>query len=211
MKLRTVLALGALTTLASTSFGYVWYDNGGPNQVSGNEMSAWTQSEDVPFDAGNSFNRLVFWTIESGDLLSTVSINISFDDGSGNPGFIAVSFLNTALTSRTATGNTVVGLTEYMNVVDFASVPESGTGIFHMELLANEAANPNHDALGIYWETTNANGTNKGRESFHSTRDNWFDNGQEHAFRLENTLVPEPASFAVLGLGALVLLRRRRK
>lgn len=213
MKLRTVLALGALTTLASTSFGFVWYDNGGPDgSGNGNEMSHWTQSEDVPFDAGNSFDRLVFWTLEaSSAVLSTVSINFSFDDGSGNPGVIAASFLNTALTSHTATGNVFGGLTEYMVVVDFASVGESGSGFFHMDLLANEATNPNFDRQEIYWASTNANATGFGRESEFNARNNWANNGVEHAFRLENTLVPEPASFAVLGLGALVLLRRRRK
>lgn len=212
MKLRTIFSLGAIAALASTSFGYVWYDNGGPNLVDGNEMTAWSQSEDLPFDAGDSFNRLVFWTLEAPTAtLSTVSIRFSFDNGSGNPDFVAVSYLNLGLTTRTATGNTLAGLNEFMNVVDFTDTPESGSGIFHMELLGNEAANPNHDFQGIFWESTNANGSNKGRESLNNTRDNWFDNGVEHAFRLENNVVPEPASMAVLGLGVLVLLRRRRK
>ena len=214
MKLRTTFTLGAIAALASTSFGYVWYDNGGPNLASANEMSRWGQSEDLPFDAGDTFNRLVFWTLEaSSATLSTVSIRFSFDDGSGNPaaGPAAITYMDLGLTSHTATGNSAFGLNEFMNVVDFADVFESGTGIFHMELLANESANPNSDRQEIYWETTNGNGSNTGRESEFNTRNNWVDNGQEHAFRLENNVVPEPASLAVLGLGALVLLRRRRK
>lgn len=211
MKLRTLLSLGALATLASSGFAYTWYDNGGPNLVDGNEMSAWSQSEDLPFDSGDNFNRLVFWTLEDPSaVFSTVSIKFSFDDGAGNPDFVGVDYMDSALTSHTATGNTFLGLNEFMNVVDFASVGESGTGIFHMELFANETSNPNHDFQGIYWETTNANGTNTGRESAGNTRNNWVDNGNEHAFRLENNVVPEPASMAVLGLGALALIRRRR-
>lgn len=193
--------------IGAASYASVFYDNGGPNLRDGHEMSEYSQSEDIPYTSQvEEFNTLRFWTLQATNNLQTVSVIFSYDNGAGNPGTIAVSLPNLAV-SQTVTGRSLYGFIEYENVVALGPLYESGVGIFHIELLANQASNPNLVKQGIYWETAEFNGTNSGRQSFHGLRQSWESTLREHAFRLEN--VPEPTTIAVAGLAAVAALRRR--
>jgi hypothetical protein len=66
----------------------------------------------------------------------------------------------------------------------------------------------------IYWITTDPTVGN-GMESLGGTMDNWFLNGQEHAFYLIGNAgaVPEPATWAMMlvGFGGIGWSMRRRR
>ena len=204
MRKLLVLALAGVACAANAN---IIYDNGGPNGVDGNEMTLWRQSEDITNTGVNTYNTLVFWTITAGTNIHDVDMQLSFDDGAGNPGLVALDFQ--LAVNGVATGNTPLGLTEYKNTVTFSDVTASGSFVYHIGLLGNyEELAQNYD--GVYWETTDPNGTNTGRESLNDTQNNWFDNGNEHAFRLEENVTPEPCSMVALGLGAVALVRRRK-
>ena len=204
MKRLLILALAAA---ACASHATVIYDNGAPDQQNGNEMTLWRQSEDINNTGFNTFNTVVFWTAAIGNNIHDVDMQLSLDDGFGNPTSPVIDFQG-AITS-VATGNNVQGLAEFKNTFTFADVFANGSFTYHIALLGNyeELA---QQGDGVYWETTGANGTNTGRESFGDTQDNWSDNGSEHAFRLEENVTPEPMSMLALGLGAVAMIRRRK-
>lgn len=203
MKRLLILALAAA---ACASHATVVYDNGAPNQADGNEMTLWRQSEDITNTGTNVFNTLVFWTASSGANIHSLDMQLSLDNA-GNPGPAVLDFQG-AITSI-ATGNNVQGLTEYKNTFTFSDVFASGNFVYHIALLGNyEELAQNFD--GVYWETTNGNGTATGRESVNDLQNNWADNQQEHAFRLEENVTPEPMSMLALGLGAAAMIRRRK-
>lgn len=201
-------AILAMLSIVGAANATVIYDNGAPNGLDGNEMTLWRQSEDIANNGTNVYNTLVFWTGAAGANLHDVDVQLSFDDGNGNPSTPVVDEQLTV--NSVATGNLVAGfLTEYMNTVNLGDITASGNFTYHIALLGNyeEGAQQRDE---VYWETTNPNGTNTGRESLNDLQNNWFDNGNEHAFRLEYNAVPEPASMAALGLGAIAMIRRRR-
>ena len=200
-----ILALAAVACAANAT---VIYDNGAPDELNGNEMTNWRQSEDVTNNGVNTFNTIVFWTSALSSNIHDVDLQISFDDGAGNPGFVAVDVQGAV--SSVATGLFDNGLAEYKNTFTFGDVTCTGSFVYHVAMLGNyeELAQQRDD---VYWVTTGLNGTGTGRESFNDLQNNWFDNGQEHAFRLEEDAVtPEPCSMAALGLGAVALIRRRK-
>jgi len=192
---KSLAFIGALT-LSSVSTAAVIYDNGAPNQQSGNEMTQWVQIEDFTLTAAATITDIHFWSVDSGRLADgTITWQIYSDNG-GVPDAILASG-NTAAT-RTATGNTLSFGTEYANDFDIAALA-LGAGTYHLGL--HNGALSVTDRLEFYWETTGLNSTTTGLEDIAPFGDNgWSNNGQEHAFYLTGT-VPEPASLALLGIG----------
>jgi hypothetical protein len=203
------LLLGATTLFAGT----VVYDNGAPNQQSGNEMTEWVQSEDFTLAQTTTITGVNFWTIEFGSgYAGSIWYSIYTDNG-GQPSVatpVAGDFSQAADLTRNATGNIVSDIfTEYafsFNIQPFVAL----AGQTYWLALHNGALD-NTDRAEVYWETTNPNATATGHE-FDLTADggSWFDNGDQHAFQLT---VPEPATLALFGAGliGLGLMRRRQK
>jgi hypothetical protein len=207
--------LGALVTLVAIgpASAVTIFDNGGPDQVSGNEMTHWVQTEDFVLTTDSYLTDAHFWSVEGGSWDGTLDYFL-FADAGGVPAAAPFATGSAVNVSKVATGNVLFFGSEYEYSFDLASpIPLSGGTTYWFGLhLSN-----NFDRDEIYWETTNvglgASGST-GVESEGGTFGNWFDNAQHHAFYLTGRAIPEPTSLALAGvslMGVLGCTRRGRR
>ena len=213
-KARIVLTIVSVVLLAS-AFAYadnIVYDNGAPNQQDGNEATAWIQTEDFTLNQSTNITDIHFWDIEAAPgYAGSITWWITGDTG-GNPDFNNI--LGTGNTSPTRV-NTQCGILgaycEYSNDFNISAVSLQA-GLYHLALHNGPVDNSGYSSF--YWETTDANGTPAGLECALGSAcyNQWSSNGNEHAFYLTGTSVPEPGTLALMGtgiLGGLAGLRRR--
>lgn len=210
MKKLILLALSAFAVGANAQV--VFYDNGGPNQQNGNEMTNWMQTEDFVLRQDTAWHDLHFWTIEAPGGFSDSQMYVAlYDDNGGQPGnIIADGLFSTGgggMTKTFTQGGVLGFFDEYRYDLDISGYVLSAGVNYHLGLHANPTNNYG-TRDDIYWETTAFNNTQTGWESFGGPNGPWANNGQEHAFNL--TTVPEPASMVALGAGLLAIVRRRR-
>jgi hypothetical protein len=210
MKKLGLLAAVALATsiIGGAASASIIYDNGAPNSVSGNEATAWLQTEDFSFLTNTSVTGAGVYLLSLGSGWDGSFQYTIFDDNTGSPGaLLASGSVTPAVTDSGAPS--CCGPNSFLYAFDFASTFNAAAGAtYHLGIHA--AGDYNGDSL--YWTTTALNATATGFESYQGTQDNWYDNGQEHAFYLTSA-VPEPASWALMisGFGlAGASLRRRR-
>lgn len=181
---------------------YIVYNNGGPNQQNGNEMTEWIQTEDFTLTSTQTISDIHFWDVDQGTYAGTISWWI-LGDLSGNPNFGDVLGSGQLNVNHTATGICLFFGCEYENSWDIGAL-SLGAGTYHLALHNGDVSNDAREEF--YWETTNLNGTTTGLEcdlTNGACYDNWFNNGQEHAFYLTGT--PEPGTLILLGSGLLGL------
>jgi hypothetical protein len=191
------------------------FDNGAPDQHKGNEVTQWVQSEDFMVEQPEILTDCHFWTFEGagapagGNPWDGTLEYWVFADNAGAPGAIIDSGLGQ---NKVRTGTGVIVLETYNEFAyDFdmeRPVPLVAGNIYWLGL---HLASDYTDRDEIYWETTNqglgAFGST-GIESYGGTFDNWANNDRHHAFYLTT---PELTTMALLGFGALSLLRKRKK
>lgn len=191
------------------------FDNGAPDQVSGNEMTKWLQCEDFKLTGDIFLTDVHFWTFEKyypccgGTAWDGTLEYYIFSDDNGKPGNI-LYFGDGQNIAKTATGLTHQNFIykEYSYDFDFEeALPIIADTVYWLGLhLSSDYRNQDK----IYWETTNAGlGAfgSTGEQSYRGNLDNWCNNNQHHAFYL----TPEPGTLILLGLGATILRIRNRR
>jgi hypothetical protein len=184
------------------------YDNGGPNQTDGNEMTEWIQAEDFNLSAASTLGAVNFWDIEApggasyqGEIDWTL-----YADAGGMPGasFASGAAVGGAVT-RTFLQSGVLGFfDEYSNSFNISPGVALTAGTTYWLGLHNGPLTFTTRSE-FYWETTNPNGTFTGHEDDAPYDGVWFDNFMQHAFNLSDTggggrghcgvPMPAPASF----------------
>lgn len=216
LKVRLVLAALTLLMLATVARAdTIIYNNGGPNQQSGNEMTEWVQTEDFTLTSSQTVNDIHFWDVDSGGYNGSITWWIVGDTG-GNPNFNDVLGTGNLDVTRVATGNCLSFGCEFEDSWNINPL-SLGPGTYHLALHNGPVTDTTR--AEFYWETTDLNGTPTGRECDLTTGacySSWFDNGQEHAFNLTGGgggTTPEPGTILLLAtgfVGAFSQLRRRR-
>ena len=179
------------------------YDNGPPNQASGNEMTEFIQAEDFTLGGAATVGSVTFWDLEqAGAFQGSIIWQIYSNSGSNQPGTLLFSGTALGLT-HTSTGlNGPFGLVEFVDTFSVGSVSLlAGTywlGLHNGPLTTTTSNN-------FFWETTNLNARAGGQEDFAPFGDGFTGNGQEHAFLLNGGgSVPDTGSSALLlGFGLL--------
>ncbi len=194
-----------MVALASGAMASV-YDNGGPDFQNGNEMTQWLQTEDFVLNASANVTGATFVLLNT--LVGSNNSNWDgslqwyiFDTNGGIPG----SVIATGNAQNIQISFNSTGFWDFYDVsFNFGQSVALNSGTTYHFGLHMAADYNSRDEL--YWASTANNATQTGWESDGGTMNNWSNNGVEHAF----TLVPAPGAMALLGLGAVAGLRRRR-
>lgn len=210
MNLKSAILSAVFACIAGTASAAVIYNNGAPNQASGNEMTEWVQAEDFLFANRTLVTDVHFWSLEAAGAYTGSITYLIYSDNAGSPDSILAQ--GTVTPVRTATGGAAFGLNEFQYDFFLDTPFQTGANVtYHLGL--HNGALTTTNRLEFYWGTTNANATTRGMEDQTPFGGGWFNNGQEHAFQLTDdaVLVPAPASLALAGLALLAAGATRRR
>lgn len=167
-------------------------------------------ADDFSLGTASTIHQIVFWgsseNVLTPGLGNFTHFHLQVYDASFSSLFSA--FVPVAALTPTATGNlNGVGGQEHRFTYNTAITLGPGSYWLHVGAIYS---NPVNDAF--IWSSANGNGISSFKDLAIAGPWTPFPNGElDQAFELRGDVVPEPASMAALGLGALALLRRRRR
>lgn len=197
-----LLALG----LSQAAMAVTVWDNGPPNAISGTNMSEPVVAENFTLGLPYNVSNLRFWSIQqtAADYRGSVSWTI-YNNSANQPGSVVFSGLTNAVATPTG-GTTGFGYGVYVFNVPVAFTLNPGN--YWLGLHNGPLSNIN--SAEMLWATTT---TQIGSFGLYSDGSTWVNSLNEHAFLIEGTVVPEPATTALLlaGLAGTLAAARRRK
>lgn len=219
--MKKLLILGGMLAIPFSSFATVLFDqstNMDPDgfysdSLASNGSQWYSQSvaESFTIADNSTVSSITFWGgsefLFNDDNSNISSFEINIFDGSFTS--VATWTLSLASVAPTVSGlnGSLTGNTGYFYTATVSQALAAGS--YFMNIGAN-LVDPNGDAWG--WSL--ADGDLDIKANF-MDGNGWIDEPGfgDTAFRIDGTVdgVPEPASLAVLGIGALALLRRRKK
>ncbi len=191
--------------LSHAALGAVIYDNGLPNQVSGTQMSEFQVAENFTIGATANFNNIRFWSIQSlstdysGSVYWAIYSNIA-----NEPGVLVKGGVTTVVAGALTGNSTGFSYAEYVFNIPVAFT--LGAGDYWLGLHNGGLAST--DSSEMLWSTTDVS---VGSSGLYLDGSNWIDSGNEHAFQLEGSLIPEPSMLALVAVGLAAIGLRRRK
>ena len=196
------------------SAGPVVYDNGAPNQASGNNMSFAYQAEDFVLAANTTISDVHFWSLEAATAYRDGFYWALHDNSGGAPGALIADGFQKAVT-RTSLGAVAGFGTEFRNDFDLNTATALLAGTYWLVLHNGAFGNLLDDGLNFLWETTALAGRLGGQEDL-GDGFGFGSNGAEHAFQLTGpnvVNVPEPMTGGLVAaaLAALLFTRQRAR
>ncbi len=218
-KVSLVVLLLALVSVPALYADTVVYNNGGPNQLDGRNLSDRILAEDFTLTKDTKITDIHFWDLElRGGYSGAISWWITGDtNGFPDPTNILAS--GVVDPTRTLTG---FGCADYGDGYIYCEYENSwyidalnlAPGTYHLALYNGNTNDDPWDG-DFEWETTDANGTPTATRCWINLdcRDvnNWQHIPKEFAYNLTGNPVPEPSSLLMLGTGALGVFGSLRK
>ena len=197
----TLLTLG----LSHAALGAVAYDNGPPNQVSGTQMSEFQVAENFTLGAAANINNIRFWSVQSALADYTGSVYWAiYSNSTGQPGGLLEGGVTASIAGSLTGSSTGFGYAEY--VFDIPVTFTLGVGDYWLGL--HNGALVNTATSEMLWSTTDVP---VGSSGLYLDGVNWINSGNEHAFRFDAGLIPEPSTLALLAIGLVAVGLRSRK
>lgn len=200
--------LSFFALLLSTATQATTIGNGPPNQTGGSDLNAFLAADDFTIGAPFDITSIRFWVLRdntsyTGTIVWSINAEVS-----GVPG--TALFSGSASPTAVNTGNVLGALTEsYFDIP--VTISNLGAGTYWLVL--HNGPNNAAPAGEFYWAWQNESaGNSQGYDVI--TPGPWSSNFAELAFQVTgNTVVPEPGTIGLTGLGAIAALwfaRRKR-
>ena len=188
------------------------YDNGAPNQASGNNMSFAYQAEDFVLAASTTISDVHFWSLEAVNAYRGGFYWALHGNTGGAPGVLIAGGFQSAVT-RTSLGPVAGFGTEFRNDFDLNTATPLIAGTYWLVLHNGAFGNLTDNGLDFLWETTALAKGFAGHEDYGT---GWTPNPAEHAFQLTGpnvVNVPEPMTGGLVAaaLAALLFTRQRAR